>query len=230
MDISGNTGTDAGDYTVSVTSKTGKWADGSADAVTAAWSIGKATQEAHTELSGVAPSTEGGSDGKIIGVTDKMEYRMAGESSYTACSGTEIENLPAGTYFVRYAEDNNHFASSDTVVTVGAGASLEDRTITFHGNGGSGDMRPVTVKTGTNYILPTCGFTAPTDQEFKAWEIGGAEYEVGACYTVNEDTEVKALWKTALSPPPPTPSRSAMTETAWSPQALPPLPPVRRSP
>ena len=28
MDISGNTGTDAGDYTVRVTSKTGKWADG----------------------------------------------------------------------------------------------------------------------------------------------------------------------------------------------------------
>ena len=27
MDISGNTGTDAGDYTVSVTSKTGKWVD-----------------------------------------------------------------------------------------------------------------------------------------------------------------------------------------------------------
>ena len=198
MDISGNTGTDAGDYTVSVTSKTGKWADGSADAVTAAWSIGKATQEAHTELSGVAPSAEGSSDGKIIGVTDKMEYRMAGESNYTACSGTEIENLPAGTYFVRYAEDKNHFASSDTVVTVGAGAPLEDRTITFHGNGGSGSMRPVTVKTGTNYILPTCGFTAPADQEFKAWEIGGTEYEVGACYTVNEDTAIRALWKNSV--------------------------------
>ena len=203
MDISGNTASNAGDYTVSVTSKTGKWADGSADAVTAAWSIGKATQEAPAELiiNGVAPSTEGGSDGKIIGVTDKMEYRMASESSYTACSGTEIENLSAGTYFVRYAKDNNHFASSDTVVTVGAGAPLEDRTITFHGNGGSGSMRPVTVKTGTNYILPACGFTAPADQEFKAWEIGGTEYEVGACYTVNEETEVKALWKNGVITP-----------------------------
>ena len=203
MDISCNTASNAGDYTVSVTSKTGKWADGSADAVTAAWSIGKTTQEAPAELiiNGVAPSTEGGSDGKIIGVTDKMEYRMASESSYTACSGTEIENLPAGTYFVRYAKDNNHFASSDTVVTVGAGAPLEDRTITFHGNGGSGSMRPVTVKTGTNYILPACGFTAPADQEFKAWEIGGTEYEVGACYTVNEETEVKALWKNGVITP-----------------------------
>ena len=201
MDITGNTATDAGDYTVSVTSQTGKWADGSTDAVTAAWSIGKATQEAPTGLIGVAPTTVGGSDGKISGVTDKMEYRMAGERSYTACSGTEIDNLSAGNYFVRYAEDNNHFASSDAAVTVGEGASLADCTITFNGNGGSGNVDSVTVKAGTNYILPACGFTAPTDQEFKVWEIGGTEYKVGDSYTVNGDTEIKALWENSVITP-----------------------------
>ena len=201
MDITGNTATDAGDYTVSVTSQTGKWADGSTDAVTAAWSIGKATQEAPTGLIGVAPTTEGGGDGKITGVTDKMEYRMAGESSYTACGGTEIENLSAGNYFVRYAEDHNHFASPDAEVTVGEGKPLADFTITFNGNGGSGSMEPVTVKAGTNYILPACGFTAPADQEFKAWEIGGAEYKVGDSYTVDRDTEIKALWENSVITP-----------------------------
>ena len=201
MDISGNTATDAGDYTVRVTSKTGKWVDGSTDAVTAAWSIGKATQEAPTGLIGVAPTTVGGNDGKISGVTDKMEYRMAGERSYTACSGTEIDNLSAGNYFVRYAEDNNHFASSDAAVTVGEGASLADWTITFNAGGGSGNMDSVTVKTGTNYILPECGFTAPTDQEFKAWEISGTEYKVGDTYTVSGDTEIKALWENSVITP-----------------------------
>ena len=201
MDITGNTGTDAGDYTVSVTSKTGKWVDGSTDAVTAAWSIGKATREAPDGLIGVAPTTVGGSDGKISGVTDKMEYRMAGERSYTACSGTEIDNLSAGNYFVRYAEDNNHFASSDAAVTVGEGASLADWTITFNAGGGSGNMDSVTVKTGTNYILPECGFTAPTDQEFKAWEISGTEYKVGDTYTVSGDTEIKALWENSVITP-----------------------------
>ena len=201
MDITGNTATDAGDYIVSVTSKTGKWADSSTDAVTAAWSIGKATQEAPNGLIGVAPTTEGGSDGKITGVTDKMEYRMAGESSYTACSGTEIENLSAGNYFVRYAEDNNHFAGTDAEVTVGKGAPLADCTITFDGNGGSGSMGPVTVKAGANYILPECGFTAPADQEFKAWEISGTEYKVGDSYTVNGDIEIKALWKNSVITP-----------------------------
>ena len=201
MDISGNTATDAGDYTVRVTSKTGKWADGSTDAVTAAWSIGKATQEAPIGLNGVAPTTEGGSDGKITGVTDKMEYRMEAEGSYTPCSGAEIENLSAGHYFVRYAEDNNHFASSDAAVTVGEGASLADWTITFNAGSGSGNMDSVTVKTGTNYILPECGFTAPTDQEFKAWEISGTEYKVGDTYTVSGDTEIKALWENSVITP-----------------------------
>ena len=201
MDISGNTGTDAGDYTVSVTSKTGKWVDGSTDAVTAAWSIGKATREAPDGLIGVAPTTVGGSDGKISGVTDKMEYRMAGERSYTACSGTEIDNLSAGNYFVRYAEDNNHFASTDAEVTVGEGTPLADCTITFSGNGGSGSMGPVIVKAETNYILPVCGFTAPTDQEFKAWEISGTEYKVGDTYTVSGDTEIKALWENSVITP-----------------------------
>ena len=201
MNITGNTATDAGDYTVSVTSNTGKWADGSTDAVTATWKIGKATQKAPTDLTGTAPSTEGGSDGKISGVDSTMEYRVAGDSSYTACSGTEIENLPAGNYFVRYAEGHNHFASSDTVVTVGEGASLADCTITFNAGGGSGSMDSMTVKAGANFILPACGFTAPENQEFNAWEIGGTEYKVGDSYTVNGDIELKALWKDSVITP-----------------------------
>ena len=201
MDISGNTATDAGDYTVRVTSKTGKWVDGSTDAVTAAWSIGKATQEAPNGLIGVAPTTEGSSDGKITGVDATMEYRAESETTYTACTGIEIENLPAGNYFVRYAEDHNHFASPDTVVTVGDGAQLADCTITFNAGGGSRSMEPVTVKARTNYILPECGFTAPADQEFKAWEIGGTEYKVGDSYTVNGDIEIKALWKNSVITP-----------------------------
>ena len=201
MDIAGNTATDAGDYTVRVTSKTGRWADGSTGAVTAAWSIGKATQEAPNGLIGVAPTTEGGSDGKITGVDATMEYRAESETIYTACTGIEIENLPAGNYFVRYAEDHNHFASPDAEVTVGEGTPLANCTITFNASGGSGSMDSVTVNAGTIYILPACGFTAPADQEFKAWEIGGTEYKVGDSYTVLVDTEIKALWENSVITP-----------------------------
>jgi len=68
-------------------------------------------------------------------------------------------------------------------------------TITFNANGGTGSMEPVTVEEGSRYVLPACGFTAPDGQEFKAWEIGGIEYNAGDDYVVLGNTEIKALWK-----------------------------------
>ena len=201
MNITGDTGTDAGDYTVVVTSRTGQWADGSTDAVTAAWRIERAGQSAPAGLRSIAPSAEGESDGKITGVDIRMEYRAEQERTYTACTGSEIGDLTAGNYFVRYAEDRNHFASTDAEVSVGAGASLADCTITFDAGSGSGSMEPVTVREGGNYILPVCGFTAPANQEFKAWEIGGSEYNVGDPYIVNGNTTVTALWKDSVITP-----------------------------
>ena len=194
MNIDGNIATDAGTYTVSVTSKTGRWTDGTTDAATAQWRIERAEQEAPDGLQGVSPTTEGGSDGKITGTDTSMEYRAAAEASYTACTGSEIENLTAGSYFVRYAEDRNHFASPDTEVVVGEGEA-RSFTITFNANGGMGSMEPVTVEEGSRYVLPACGFTAPAGQEFKAWEIGGIEYNAGDGYVVLGNTEIKALWK-----------------------------------
>ena len=201
MNITGDTGTNAGDYTVVVTSRTGQWADGSTDAVTAAWRIERAGQSAPAGLRSIAPSAEGESDGKITGVDTRMEYRAEQESTYTACTGSEIGDLTAGNYFVRYAEDRNHFVSPDAEVSVGAGASLADCTITFDAGSGSGSMEPVTVRKGGNYILPVCGFTAPANQEFKAWEIGGSEYNVGDPYIVNGNTTVTALWKDSVITP-----------------------------
>ena len=194
MNIDGNIATDAGTYTVSVTSKTGRWTDGTTDAATAQWRIERAEQEAPDGLQGVGPTAEGGSDGKITGTDTSMEYRAAAEASYTACTGSEIENLTAGSYFVRYAEDRNHFASPDTEVVVGEGEA-RSFTITFNANGGTGSMEPVTVEEGSRYPLPACGFTAPAGQEFKAWEIGGIEYNAGDGYVVLGNTEIKALWK-----------------------------------
>ena len=84
---------------------------------------------------------------------------------------------------------------------MGAGALLADCTITFDAGSGSGSMEPVTVREGGNYILPVCGFTAPANQEFKAWEIGGSEYNVGDPYIVNGNTTVTALWKDSVITP-----------------------------
>lgn len=72
-------------------------------------------------------------------------------------------------------------------------------TITFDANGGSGAMEAQTVDAGTEYTLPSCGFGAPSNSEFKAWKIYDVEYAQGAVYTVNQPTTVYAVWKDKTS-------------------------------
>ena len=195
MNIEGNIATDAGTYTVSVTSKTGRWTDGTTDAATAQWRIERAEQEAPDGLQGVGPTTEGGSDGKITGTDTSMEYRAAAEASYTACTGSEIENLTAGSYFVRYAEDRNHFASPDAEVVVGEGEA-RSFTITFNANGGTGSMEPVTVEEGSRYPLPACGFIPPVNMQFSGWALSadGSVIADGAIMVTSNIT-LYAIWE-----------------------------------
>ncbi len=68
-------------------------------------------------------------DGTISGLTTAMEYRKSGEENYTAITedmleNDTLENLSAGTYYVRYAAKKNYNASPDTEVTISAGKKL----------------------------------------------------------------------------------------------------------
>ncbi len=60
---------------------------------------------------------------------------------------------------------------------------------------GTGETIAKEVKKGTDYTLPECDFTAPTNKEFKSWSVNNEEKAVGETITVNEDTEVTATWK-----------------------------------
>ena len=114
-----NSATDAGTYEVIIKPSAGKtWEDGIANEKTFNWEITKASQNAPTGLVGEKTITAGGSDGKITGVNENMEYRKSGDSSYIDCNGKEITGLSAGTYEVRYKGDKNHEESPAFVVTV----------------------------------------------------------------------------------------------------------------
>ena len=114
-----NSATDAGTYEVIIKPSAGKtWEDGTANEKTFNWEITKASQNAPTGLVGEKTITAGGSDGKITGVNENMEYRKSGDSSYIDCIGKEITGLSAGTYEVRYKGDKNHEESPAFVVTV----------------------------------------------------------------------------------------------------------------
>ena len=67
-------------------------------------------------------------------------------------------------------------------------------TVNFDANGGTGSMADATGVSG-EYVLPICSFTAPSDKQFKAWSVGGAEKAAGDTITVNANTTVTAIWE-----------------------------------
>ncbi len=85
------------------------------------YTIEKANQTAPSGVGKVDTSYIDTTDGKITGVTNAMEYKLSTESDYIAISGTEITNLASGTYFVRFAENDNYNASEYVSVTINKG-------------------------------------------------------------------------------------------------------------
>lgn len=73
-----------------------------------------------------AETVSGKRDGKITGVDATMEWRAKGTDEYQAVGEgvTELKDLAAGVYEVRYRAKANYDASSVTEVTVAAGRKL----------------------------------------------------------------------------------------------------------
>ena len=70
--------------------------------------------------------------------------------------------------------------------------------VSFNANGGSGEMNDV-LHQHDEYTLPVCTYEAPENSIFDGYEINGQKYNVGDNITINDDTEVKVLWKDTTS-------------------------------
>ncbi|MGI6221374.1 MAG: cell wall-binding repeat-containing protein [Coriobacteriales bacterium] len=68
-------------------------------------------------------------------------------------------------------------------------------TITFDANGGSGIMVPVTVDVGEPYLMPECTFTPPSGKAFLGWRVRDREYAAGEKYDWSVNNTAKALWR-----------------------------------
>ena len=190
-----NKATDAGTYTVSVKPAAGKeWTDGTSDAKQFKWSISKAEQKAPVGIAGVKPTVTGAKDGKITGVTSDMEYRKAGAASWTACTGTEISGLAAGSYEVRYKATKNYNAGASFTVTLEDG-NAPVYELTVLGGSGSGKY-----KTGTTVTVTA---NAPeTGKEFDKWVIRSGDAVIAdvnrattAVTTKNTPATIEATYK-----------------------------------
>ena len=87
--------------------------------VTVNFEIVKDTKTPPMGLKGIAPSADGGSDGKITGTTADMEYST--DTAFTSpkpCTDGETTGLAEGTYYVRYKETGTSEASDYVEVKV----------------------------------------------------------------------------------------------------------------
>lgn len=99
--------------------------------------ISKADQKAPTGLVGNNWTTCSSKDGSISGVTKAMEYRRGSSGSYQKItSDGKLTGLTkSGTYYVRFAEDNNHNASADTEVEIESGPHAVADNAAWKSNG-----------------------------------------------------------------------------------------------
>ena len=74
--------------------------------------------------------------------------------------------------------------------------------VCFYSNGGSGIMATVGVRGGNAFSLPDNGFIAPAGKEFDHWDINSKTYHPGEVITVNEMTNIYAVWKDSIEPTP----------------------------
>lgn len=71
----------------------------------------------------------------------------------------------------------------------------EKYKISFDANGGKGEMKAVEIEAGKKCKLFENKFTAPKGKQFKAWEVDGKEYKVGAEVEFQKDAVLKAVWE-----------------------------------
>lgn len=105
--------------------------------------ISKADQDAPAGLEGNNWTTCSSKDGSISGVTKKMEYRreLSKEYQKITSDGKLTGLTKSGTYYVRYAEDNNHNASADAEVKIEQGPHAVADNAAWKPNGEGGHVK-----------------------------------------------------------------------------------------
>lgn len=99
--------------------------------------------------------------------------------------------------------DFNSKIISDTSIYAKWEKEIKKFTISFIGNGGTGEMNAIEKDKDQKYILPTSTFIPAEGKEFDAWKINGQRKSPGEEITINSDTQIKAIWKDKIPTPGP---------------------------
>lgn len=99
--------------------------------------------------------------------------------------------------------DFNSKIISDTSIYAKWEKEIKKFTISFIGNGGTGEMNTIEKDKDQKYILPISTFIPAEGKEFDAWEINGQRKSPGEEIIINSDTQIKAIWKDKIPTPGP---------------------------
>ncbi|MBQ2837467.1 MAG: InlB B-repeat-containing protein, partial [Peptococcaceae bacterium] len=138
-----------------------------------------------------------GGTGTMADVTGVSGEYTLPANGFTAPDGKQFKAWMVGND-EKAAGDKITVTANTTVTAIWEVIPVVTYTVSFDANGGTGTMADVTGISG-EYTLPANGFTAPSGQQFKAWNVGGSEYAAGAAINVAADTTVKAVWKTVYT-------------------------------
>ena len=145
------------------------------------FNIDKGTQSRPT-ASKIDESIKGKNDGELIYLDSDMEYKKKGDSVYTPINSNSIFVEP-GTYYVRYRENDNFYASADRTLIVGEGRML---SVTFKAEG-SADVLVEVEWQGSVDEIPNIPERAGYTETAPYWSITDLD-----CIT--EDTVVEAIY------------------------------------
>ncbi len=113
---------DAGEYEVYIDTTATANFNAATDIHDVSWkfTIAKAEQSAPSAslFTTVAPTATTTTDGKITGITAKMEYRKVGDSAWTSGTGSDVTGLSSGRYQIRFKETDNYNAGEVVEVQV----------------------------------------------------------------------------------------------------------------
>ena len=136
--------------------------------------------------------------------TVTFTYADGGAVSITASSYPASVTMEKNYIYLDTLEEVNEqpITAEKTIIPNDTSAVY---TVTFDGQGGSGDMVSVHVYKDASYTLPDCTFIAPKGKEFKEWSVKIGEDEVvykhpNDTITVTADSTVTAMWQNITSP------------------------------
>jgi len=129
-------------------------------------------------------------DGAVTGVTALMEYRKSGAAGWTDTTGTAVEDLEPGTYYVRVKAAGSTVCSYEAALTIAAGSKL---TLTFDAQGGTAVSAIEDLGWHDTVAPPD---TARTGYTFGGWFTGenGAGTLLSASAQIEANTTYYAKW------------------------------------